>query len=120
MYWILPFAVSALLFTSYLYTLINPGSAYYSYPFQLTFFPLVFSLVWYLMVIVFHYALKRNVSKYRYLNDQKKNYEEASFIEKTERRDFLTFKKKEKENRTNGAYTPVLDKKSDSILDDFS
>jgi len=101
-----------------LYSLINPTTAAFTSPFGLTFFPLVLTLFWYLMIVVFHYALKHNVTKNKYLNDQKKNYEEARFLEKTERRDFLNFRKKEKEKVANGAYKPELGTPASSELDD--
>ena len=108
-YWILPLLVSLILCTSNLYFLINPAILSASAPFGIIFFPLALALVWYLMIIVFHYALKKDIDRNRYLNDQKKNYEEARFLEKAERREFLRLTHRRKENAEGSAYEPKLD-----------
>lgn len=46
--------------------------------------------------------------KNRVSNDQVKNYREAQFLEKIERREFIKFTKRKKEILENGAYEPKI------------
>lgn len=107
-YWILPLLCSVLLSIYNFYILLSPQRALTATPFGQVFFPMVLSLVWYLVVIVFHYALKRTVSRNKYLNDQKKNYAEARFLEKVERRAYFYGRKKRSAEKANAAYKPKI------------
>ncbi|MGN0906558.1 MAG: hypothetical protein ACI4NM_05365, partial [Bullifex sp.] len=59
------------------------------------------------------------IGRNRVSNDQKKNYAEAQFLEKIERREFIKFTKRKKEIEENGASVPSLDSVSDRALDLF-
>lgn len=106
-YWVLPLLNSALLTLYNFYLLLSPERAYTATPFSLIFFPLVCSIVWYLVVIIFHQALKQTVSKNKYINEQKKNYAETRFLEKKERRAYR-HKAEKLGKEENAAYKPVL------------
>ena len=118
-YWIVAFALSILLTLNNFFILLYPRYTFFAYPEQVAFFPILLAAFWYLMVITFHYALKRGIGRNRVSNDQKKNYAEAQFLEKIERREFIKFTRRRKEIEENGAYVPVLNNVSDSALDRF-
>ena len=61
-----------------------------------------------MMIGTFHYALKRKVSRNRFLNDMKKNYTESSFIEKAENRDYRIFTRRKKKKTMNSYYQPEI------------
>lgn len=113
-YWILPLITSVLLSIYNFYILLSPQRAITATPFSLVFFPVALSMTWYLVIIVFHYALKRTVSRNKYLNDQKKNYAEARFLEKAERRAYLLKSRKKGQKKTNGTYEPKVYNVEDS------
>ena len=118
-YWIVPFALSLLLTLNNFFILLYPRYTFFEYPGQIAFFPLLLAAFWYLMVITFHFALKRGIGRNRVSNDQKKNYAEAQFLEKIERREFIKFTERKKEIEENGASVPSLDIVPDRALDLF-
>ena len=98
-FWIIPFVLSVLLTFNNFFILLYSQMSFFSYPKLVVDSP---------VVITFHYALKRGVLRNRVSNDQKKNYQEALFLEKIERREFIKFSKRKKEILENGAYEPKL------------
>lgn len=107
-FWIVPFGLSVLLTVNNFFILLYPEFTFFSYPKAVALFPVLLAAFWYLMVITFHYALKKGVMKNRVSNDQVKNYREAQFLEKIERREFIKFTKRKKEILENGAYEPKI------------
>ena len=47
---------------------------------------IIIALLWYMMIITFHYALRFKIKVNRFRNENRKNRKEAEFIEKMERR----------------------------------
>ena len=115
-FWIIPFVLSVLLTLNNFFILLYPQMSFFSYPKVVVAFPVFLAAFWYFMVITFHYALKRGVLRNRVSNDQKKNYQEALFLEKIERREFIKFSKRKKEILENGAYEPKLYRKDECNL----
>ena len=68
---------------------------------------LMLSFFWYLVVVSFHYALKKKVYRNSYLNDMRKNLNEARFLEKNERREFARRRQKRREEALNSYYKPT-------------
>ena len=107
-FWLFPFCVSLLLCINNVFNLLSPQSPFIVGLSGNQLVLLLLSFFWYMIVIIFHYALKKVVGKNRFRNDMRKNYNEAKFLEKNERRDFFRFSKKKKEVAINGAYVPTL------------
>lgn len=107
-FWIVPFGLSTLLTLNNFFTLLYPQLTFFSYPKVIALFPVLLAGFWYLMVITFHFALKKGVLRNKMSNDQIKNYREAQFLEKIERREFIKFSKRRKEIAENGAYEPKI------------
>ena len=84
-YWIFPAIISLLLFFQNLETLLVIGSQEAGAA-PVPFRPLVLALLWYMMIIVFHYALKKNIPENRFDSDARKNRAEAEYLMKVEMR----------------------------------
>ena len=85
-YWIFPAIISLLLFFQNLETLLFIGSQEAGAAAPVPFRPLVLALLWYMMIIVFHYALKKNIPENRFDSDARKNRAEAEYLMKVEMR----------------------------------
>ncbi len=100
-YWIIPGLISCILFLLNLDTLIrvleSPDEVLMSFR---SFAPFLISVLWYLMIITFHYALRYKVKENRFLSDGKKNLKEAEYLEKVERRKMKREEKERKIRRT--------------------
>ncbi|MCR5731742.1 MAG: hypothetical protein K6G51_02215 [Sphaerochaetaceae bacterium] len=88
LFWILPFILS-LLIDFYILNLIMVPSLLLALPFQFSFFPLILSITYLIVIIQFRYTIKKSVPTNRYEDDMRKNFNEAKIIEKKERRSFL-------------------------------
>lgn len=108
LYWIIPLIVSVLLCLDNLAGLFNPGSAFIPLPFDSRIFPVIIAFFWYMMVITFHYALKRSVRRNRLRSDMRKNHAEALYLEKIERRNYFRFSRRRRESAVNGAFKPEI------------
>lgn len=98
LYWIFPVMMSLLFFLNNLSILLALAEAditSFSYSFK-NFYPFVMALLWYLMITVFHYALKKHVADNRFENDSRKNRKEAEYLEKYERRRIRRESKRQK------------------------
>lgn len=87
-YWILPTLISIVLCFYNLNNLLVIGEAGFAnyVPTVISTLPTVLSFLWYIMVIVFHYALKLAIPENKYLNDSIKNKKESVYLEKFESR----------------------------------
>lgn len=120
-YWIIPVVISLLLSANNAFYLFYPNLVANELGFIYTFYPLVISFFWYLMIITFHFALKKNVVKNKYLDEMNKNLAEARIIEKMDRRNKIKEEDAKKLARVNAAYVPVVYKTEDtSWIDHFN
>ncbi len=88
LYWIFPAVISLLLFFQNLDTLLLLGEeniTEFAYTFR-NFSPFVLAFLWYMMIVVFHYALKKNVAENRFESEARKNRAEAEYLMKVEMR----------------------------------
>ena len=88
LYWVFPAIISLLMFFQNLTTLLALGEAgitSFEYTFS-NFSPFILAFLWYMMIVVFHYALKKTIDENRFESDSKKNRKEAEYLEKYERR----------------------------------
>ena len=67
LYWIFPAIISLLMFFQNLNTLLMLGEAgITSFEYNFTnFAPFILAFLWYMMIVVFHYALKKKIDEYR-------------------------------------------------------
>ena len=107
LFWIVPLVLSLLLDVNNLIPLVSPAGVAVFSSRMTEFFLLALSFFWYLMVITFHYALKRKVDRNRFRSDMIKNYTEARFLEKNERREFARRRQKRREEALNSYYKPT-------------
>lgn len=106
LFWIVPLLVSIILTlagVTSLFGLAGPLPLLAQSPIL----SLMLSFFWYLVVISFHYALKKKVYRNSYLNDMRKNLNEARFLEKNERREFTRRRQKRREEALNSYYKPT-------------
>lgn len=96
-YWIIPSLISIILFLIDLDTLIRVlgGEEFDVLSFRSISLFLI-AVLWYMMIITFHYALRYKVKANRFRSDGMKNRKEAEYLEKVERR---KIKKEEKEKK---------------------
>ena len=88
LYWVFPAIISLLMFFQNLTTLLALGEAgitSFEYTFS-NFSPFILAFLWYMMIVVFHYALKKTIDENRFESDSKKNRKEAEYLEKYELR----------------------------------
>lgn len=110
MYWIFPAIISLLLFFQNLDTLLvlgEEGITEFAYTFR-NFAPFILSFLWYMMIVVFHYALKKTVSIARFENDARKNRTEAEYLMKVEMRKARRVRRERKRSIENGAAVPSV------------
>lgn len=106
LFWIVPLVLSLLLDVNNLIPLVSPAGVAVFSSRMTKFFLLALSFFWYLMVITFHYALKRKVDRNRFRSDMIKNYTEARFLEKNERRAFSKRSRRRRRQAVNSYVTP--------------
>lgn len=111
-FWVLPAALSVLIAAYMLNLLLVPSFAL-AVPFQLPLFPLIVSVAWLIVVIQFRYSIKKSVDVNRFEDERRKNYTEAKFIEKSERRTFLRFQHRKQQENLNSSYKPILYSRKD-------
>lgn len=114
-FWILPSALSVLISAFMLNLLLFPSFAA-AIPFQTPLFSLVVSVTWLIVIIQFRYSIKKSVDANRFEDERRKNYTEAKFIEKSERRSFLRFQHRKLQEDQNSSYIPVLYSSRDDSL----
>lgn len=88
LYWVFPAIISLLMFFQNLSTLLSLGEegiTSFEYTFE-NFSPFVLAFLWYMMIVVFHYALKKTIDDNRFESDSRKNRNEAEYLERYERR----------------------------------
>lgn len=88
LYWLFPAIISLLLFFQNLDTLLLLGEediTEFAYTFR-NFAPFVLAFLWYMMIVVFHYALKKNITENRFESEARKNRAEAEYLMKVELR----------------------------------
>ncbi len=88
LYWLFPAIISLLLFFQNLDTLLILGEqeiTQFAYTFR-NFSPFILAFLWYMMIIVFHYALKKNIQSNRFESEARKNRAEAEYLMKVEMR----------------------------------
>ena len=106
LFWIVPLVLSLLLDVNNLIPLVSSAGVAVFSSRMTEFFLLALSFFWYLMVITFHYALKRKVDRNRFRSDMIKNYTEARFLEKNERRAFSKRSRRRRRQAVNSYVTP--------------
>ena len=100
LYWLFPAIISLLLFFQNLDTLMVLGEqeiTEFEYTFR-NFSPFILAFLWYMMIVVFHYALKKNITENRFESDARKNRAEAEYLMKVEMR------KKKKDRKAKKKY----------------
>ena len=110
LYWVFPAIISLLLFFQNLDTLLiigEEGITSFVYTFR-SFSPFILSFLWYMMIVIFHYALKKTVEDNRFVNDSRKNKAEAEYLMKVEFRAVRKRRKKRKEELENSASVPSI------------
>lgn len=86
-YWIIPFIISIILFYQNLKTLIDSQGNYSNYTISFeTILPFVLSLLWYCMIQAFHFALKTEREYNKFVEESRRTYNEARFINLMEKR----------------------------------
>ena len=110
MYWIFPAIISLILFFDNLRTLLAAGEAGGAgAPYTVTgFVPLVLAFLWYMMIVVFHYALKKTIPENRFENEARKNRAEAEYLMKVEMRRTRRVRSEKKKYLENGAFVPSV------------
>ena len=119
LYWILPVFISLLLCFENLNTLLivgEHGSSVYEMTFS-NIIPVILSFLWYMMVIMFHYAMKLAIPENKYINDSKKNKAEAIYMEKYERRKSLIAHKNKVDDRSNRTSVPTIPSYGGKLVD---
>ena len=119
LFWILPAIISILLCFENLNTLLivgEHGSEIYEMTFSNT-IPVILSFLWYMMVIMFHYAMKLAIPENKYINDSKKNKAEAIYIEKYERRKNYVKRKNKEDDSSNKTRVPVVPSYRGKLVD---
>ena len=110
-YWIIPFIISIILFYQNLRVLLDYADTLS--PFPLTFdtvLPLVLSILWYAMIQAFHFALKTEREYNKYLEESRRTYNEARFInlmEKRKTKKEMEEKKSEVNNKPKEIHIPL-------------
>lgn len=120
LYWVIPCLISIILTFENMDTLLIAAetSIMPDYRTLRGISPVLIAFLWYMMIITFHYALRFKIKVNRYRNENRKNREEAEFIEKMERRKRKKEYVLEEKNRKNSAEVPDIYTKEDS--DDWS
>ena len=87
-YWLLPCLISFIFTVENFNTILDLSSNPTGYNPQSfnSIAPLLIAIMWYMMIIGFHYALRYKIDVNKYRNENRKNRTEAKYIEKLERR----------------------------------
>lgn len=88
LYWIIPLALTAVISIPNALSLYAVASDSTLAPLRITALglqPLLLSLLWYAMIVTFHYALKKTIRVNLYTEQVKKNLHEARHLESGER-----------------------------------
>ena len=99
LFWILPAIISTLLCYQNLNTLLAVSEAdtpVFTYTLS-SFIPFILGFLWYMMIIIFHYALKIAIPENRFISDSRKNRNEAIWNEKYEMRSSQRERKEKEE-----------------------
>ena len=110
LYWVFPAIISTLLFFQNLDTILilgESGIAVFEYTFR-NFSPFILSSLWYMMIVVFHYALKKTVAENRFESDSRKNRAEAEYLMKVEMRKTRKVRKEKVKYIENKAGIPEI------------
>lgn len=106
-YWISPFILSLFLFAFNLYVFLRAAGTTDSLPFYLTYFPLIVSILWFILISSFRHIFMKERKFNRFVDESKKNYSEAQFINKTEIRE-RNKKIREKKEEVSSSIRPVI------------
>ena len=110
LYWVFPAIISLILFFLNLQRLLIIGEEAPE-TIDLSFSaiaPLALAGLWYLMIIVFHYALKKTIVENSFENDSVKNRAEAEYLEKYEARIRRKSRRQRMERTENSASVPSV------------
>lgn len=110
LYWVFPALISLILFFLDLQTLLVVGEdepQAVDLSFQAV-APLMLAALWYMMIIVFHYALKKAIVENSFENDSVKNRAEAEYLEKYEARIRRKSRRQRMERTENSASVPSV------------
>ena len=110
LYWLFPAIISLLLFFQNLDTLLRLGEqgiTEFEYTFR-NFSPFILAFLWYMMIVVFHYALKKNIPENRFESDSRKNRAEAEYLMKVEMRKKRKVRKQNKKYLENHTEVPSV------------
>ncbi len=110
LYWFFPAIISLLLFFQNLDTLLRLGEqgiTEFEYTFR-NFSPFILAFLWYMMIVVFHYALKKNIPENRFESDSRKNRAEAEYLMKVEMRKKRKVRKQNKKYLENHTEVPSV------------
>ena len=119
LYWVFPAIISLLLFFQNLDTLLVLGEAdimVFEYTFR-NFSPFILSFLWYMMIIIFHYALKKTIAENRFESDARKNRAEAEYLMKIEMRKTGKSRRERKKYIENKAEVPDIPEYSSPDID---
>lgn len=110
LYWIFPAVISLILFFQNLSTLLVLGEQApesFEYTFS-NFGPFILAFLWYMMIVVFHYALKKAIPENRFINDSRKNKAEAEYLLKYEMRQNRRIRRIRKEEASDRTQVPSV------------
>lgn len=119
LFWILPAIISILLCFENLNTLLivgEHGSSAYEMTFTNT-IPVILSFLWYMMVIMFHYAMKLAIPENKYINESKKNKAEATYMERFEKRKSYAIRKNKEDESSNRHRIPSVSSFHGDLVD---
>ena len=119
LYWVFPSIISLLLLFQNLDTLLVLGEAditVFEYTFR-NFSPFILAFLWYMMIVVFHYALKKNITENRFESDARKNRAEAEYLMKIEMRKTGKSRRERKKYIENKAEVPDIPEYSSPDID---
>lgn len=119
LYWVFPSIISLLLLFQNLDTLLVLGEAditVFEYTFR-NFSPFILSFLWYMMIIIFHYALKKTIAENRFESDARKNRAEAEYLMKIEMRKTGKSRRERKKYIENKAEVPDIPEYSSPDID---
>ena len=110
LYWVIPCLISIILTFENMDTLLIAAetSIMPDYRTLRGISPVLIAFLWYMMIIVFHYALKKTITENRFENDSIKNRAEAEYLEKYEARMRRKSRKAREEKSGNSASVPSV------------
>lgn len=110
LFWILPAIISTLLCYQNLNTLLSISEAdttTFSYTLS-SFLPFILGFLWYMMIIIFHYALRIAIPENKFISDSRKNRNEAMWNEKYEMRSSRKERQEKEEWSQNKTQKPSI------------